>query len=84
MGNTSKDVSIREFIQLHRATVPYIGQSYSWDCGLACTEMALRARGVKQVRFNVGISGLLLMLFKSAFDSSRNLCSLSQRFSLAV
>lgn len=45
----SKDDSMKEFIQLHRPRVPYISQSYSWDCGLACVEMALRARGVKQV-----------------------------------
>jgi hypothetical protein len=26
--------------------VPHVQQSYSWDCGLACTEMILRALGV--------------------------------------
>lgn len=45
--STSKQDSMREFIQLHRTTVPYVNQSYTWDCGLACAEMALRAKGVK-------------------------------------
>ena len=26
--------------------VPHVRQSFNWDCGLACTEMALRALGV--------------------------------------
>lgn len=47
------DESMHQFILLHQATVPYVSQSYSWDCGLACTEMALRARGVKHVSINL-------------------------------
>lgn len=41
---------MKEFMKQHKSVVPYVGQSYSWDCGLACAEMALRARGVKKVR----------------------------------
>lgn len=46
----SADSAVRDFILLHRNTVPYVSQSYSWDCGLACAEMALRARGFEKVR----------------------------------
>jgi len=28
--------------------IPHVRQSYNWDCGLACTEMALRALGVSK------------------------------------
>lgn len=36
----------REFLALHSDDIPFVRQSYSWDCGLACVEMALRARGL--------------------------------------
>lgn len=42
--------SLTLFIEQHKHDVRYISQSYAWDCGLACTEMALKARGLKQVR----------------------------------
>lgn len=47
------DEGMKQFIQQHKSAVPYVSQSFSWDCGLACTEMALRARGVKKVRCRV-------------------------------
>ncbi|CDF40806.1 unnamed protein product [Chondrus crispus] len=43
------DDAMKDFIHTHQGTVPHVPQSYSWDCGLACVEMALRARGAKQV-----------------------------------
>ena len=46
---TEERRALDEFIDNHTETVPYITQSYSWDCGLACAEMALRARGVHNV-----------------------------------
>lgn len=38
--------AFRDFLSLHGDDIPYVRQSYSWDCGLACVEMALRARGI--------------------------------------
>jgi len=29
--------------------IPHVRQSFNWDCGLACTEMALRALGVSKM-----------------------------------
>lgn len=41
----ANDMALHQFIQQHNASVPYVSQSYSWDCGLACVQMALRAKG---------------------------------------
>lgn len=38
--------ALNEFVARHASEVTYVRQRYQWDCGLACAEMALRARGV--------------------------------------
>lgn len=39
------DADMRAFIQAHSARVPFVRQSQSWDCGLACALMVLGALG---------------------------------------
>lgn len=51
-----EDEPLHSFIQTHSDSVPYVGQSFSWDCGLACVEMALRARGVSNVSLGIKTS----------------------------
>jgi hypothetical protein len=46
MHTRSRNVALHDFVVRHKDDVPYVRQSFSWDCGLACAEMALRARGV--------------------------------------
>jgi Guanylylate cyclase len=46
MHTRGRDVSLDAFVMRHKNDVPYVRQSFAWDCGLACAEMALRARGV--------------------------------------
>lgn len=42
-------VSFLDFFAKHADDVPHVAQSKVWDCGIACTEMVLRARGAKDV-----------------------------------
>ncbi len=42
-------VSFLDFFSRHSSDVPHITQSKLWDCGVACAEMAMRARHVKDV-----------------------------------
>jgi Guanylylate cyclase len=46
MHTRSRNAVLHDFVVRHEDDVPYVRQSFSWDCGLACAEMALRARGV--------------------------------------
>jgi Guanylylate cyclase len=38
--------ALNEFVARHASDVTYVRQRFQWDCGLACAEMALRARGI--------------------------------------
>lgn len=79
MVSRPREDSMREFMQLHRNTVPYVVQSYSWDCGVACAEMALRARGAKQI----SCQDLIAML-NSKSVWSIDLAYLLHRFGLRI
>jgi hypothetical protein len=46
MHTRGRDALLDAFVMRHKNDVPYVRQSFAWDCGLACAEMALRARGV--------------------------------------
>lgn len=40
--------ALQAFVARHAADVVYVRQLHRWDCGLACLEMALRARGIEE------------------------------------
>lgn len=42
----SRMAALNAFVARHASDLTYVRQQYQWDCGLACAEMALRARGV--------------------------------------
>jgi Guanylylate cyclase len=39
--------TLNDFVSRHAEDVTYVRQRFQWDCGLACAEMALHARGVR-------------------------------------
>lgn len=45
------DETLRDVVRRCSPALPYVRQSFSWDCGLACVEMALSSRGLRNVRF---------------------------------
>lgn len=49
-GSFSISPGLLEFIRSCSPCVPYISQTLSWDCGLACVLMVLRAHGQRHVR----------------------------------
>jgi len=40
---------IKEYARIEGCRFPHVQQRFSWDCGLACAEMALKARGIHDV-----------------------------------
>lgn len=46
MKTRSRAQPLLAFVERFGDVVPYVHQSFSWDCGLACVEMALRSRGI--------------------------------------
>ena len=45
----SRQRSFNRFVASNEDNIPFVSQSCSWDCGLACVEMALHARGINKV-----------------------------------
>jgi len=44
--------SMKEYAKVEGAKYPHVQQKYSWDCGLACAEMVLKARGIHDIEFS--------------------------------
>lgn len=42
-------ISFKHFYAKHANDVPHIAQSKVWDCGVACVQMAMQARGIRDV-----------------------------------